>query len=97
VKLLDWENLISDTWSNLIGRPRLTLKGQVCGNITCGKNNYFKLYKENTYICQCGYIIAGQFEIIKYPLKLYCRTKNCHNKKAKMDKECLKCQFIRER
>ncbi len=95
--ILDWGNLISDKWSSLIGRPRLTLKNHSCGNIVCGKDNRFKKYIENKYMCECGYIIEGEFEITKHPLKLYCGTSKCPEGKTKMTKDCIKCSWIRER
>lgn len=99
------EKMISKKWSILIGRPRLTLSYYVndniedfkCKNITCGKTDRFKKYKDNKYICECGYIIEGDFYLKQHKTKLYCNTKICPENKKKMDKECLRCEFIRER
>lgn len=82
----------------LIGRPRLTLKDFKCQNITCGKDDQFKKYKEDTYLCECGYIAIGDFEIeATHKIKFYCKTKPCVEGKVKMDAKCLKCEFIGEK
>jgi hypothetical protein len=83
----------------LIGRPRLSLKDFKCQNITCGKEDQFKKYKEDYYLCECGYMVRGDFEIKEtHKVKLYCTSpKNCPDKKTKMDKNCLKCSLIGER
>lgn len=82
----------------LIGRPNLTLKGVKCQNITCGKTDKFKKYKENMFICECGYIIEGNHEIeTTHKIKFSCKAKICPEGKVKMDSQCLKCEHIRER
>jgi hypothetical protein len=82
----------------LIGRPNLTLKNITCGNITCNKRDKFKKYKEDLYMCECGYLAIGDFEIeATHKIKFFCTTKSCPESKSKMDKNCLKCQFIGER
>lgn len=83
----------------LIGRPNLTLKDFQCQNITCNKTDKFKKYKdESTFICECGYIVKGQFEIEQmHKVKFYCKTKPCIEGKTKMDSQCLRCEFIGER
>lgn len=93
--------LIKDGMYNrdiLIGRPNLTLKDLKCQNITCNKTDKFKKYKENVYICECGYITKGEYEIAAtHKVKFYCKTKKCPESKTKMDSLCLKCEFIGER
>lgn len=82
----------------LIGRPNLTLKDFKCKNITCNKTDKFKKYKDNLFLCECGYIAKGEHEIIAtHKIKFYCKTKNCHENKTKMDSQCLKCECIGER
>lgn len=82
----------------LIGLPKLKLKNFKCQNITCGKDNQFKKYKNNTYICECGYIAEGNLEIEEsFKIKLYCKSPSCICNKTKMDKTCLKCEKIGER
>lgn len=97
---IDWSNIISEKWLSLIGRPRLSLffknKKLRCGNITCSKNDRFKLYKENNYLCECGFEIKGKFEIEKFPIKLKCCAKSCPENKNKIDKYCIRCSFIKE-
>jgi hypothetical protein len=84
--------------SVLIGRPNLTLKNFQCQNITCNKTDKFKKYKEGIYICECGYITKGDHEIeTTHKIKFFCKTKSCPERKTKMTKECLKCQYIGER
>jgi hypothetical protein len=96
-----WNEIKSDTWASLIGRPRLTLKlkGKVirCGNITCGKIDHYKHYKESTYVCQCGYSITyADLEIIKHKTSIKCGVSKCPEQKSKMDMSCLKCQYVKE-
>ena len=83
----------------LIGRPNLTLKNFQCQNITCNKTDRFKKYKEDIFICECGYMTEGNFEIeTTHKIKFYCTTpKNCPDKKTKMDKNCIKCACIGEK
>lgn len=81
----------------LIGRPRLTLVNIKCGNISCGADDRFKKYKDDFYICKCGFIIQGKFEEIKHKISLYCNIQSCIHGKDKMDINCLKCEHIRER
>lgn len=85
--------------SILIGRPKLTLKNIKCQNITCGKSDSFKHFKEKGYyICECGYIIKGEVEIQEtHKIKFYCKSTPCIDGKTKMDSQCLKCEFIGER
>lgn len=83
----------------LIGRSKLRLKNFQCQNITCNKTDEFKKYKENQFICECGYIAEGEFEIeMTIKVKLYCQAgSKCIYGKAKMDRDCLKCEKIGER
>lgn len=85
--------------SILIGRPNLTLKNFKCQNITCNKTDKFKKYKDdNTFICECGYITNGNFEIEQtHKIRFYCKSKSCPINKLKMDKSCLQCEHIGER
>jgi hypothetical protein len=82
----------------LLGRPNLTLKNIQCGNITCNKRDKFKKYKDNMYLCECGYILQGEFEIEEtHKVKFGCSKKDCPEGKSKMTADCLKCNYIKER
>src|SRR6185312_462970 len=81
----------------LIGRPKLSLIGNKCGNIMCNKDNEFKMLKEGIYICECGYRLEGKFEEIKHKMKFSCGASKCPFSKTKMDSKCLSCEFIIER
>lgn len=96
--MLDFTTNIYDR-SALIGRPNLTLKDVECKNITCGKKDKFKKYKDNIYLCECGYQLRGEFEIeTQHKISFYCKAKKgCPEGKTKMNKECLRCKLIGER
>jgi len=83
----------------LLGRPFLTLLGVECRNITCGRSDRFKKYKDNIYICECGYIINGEFEEIKHKSKFSCGADICPFHKENMDLNCIKsqCSYLIER
>lgn len=82
----------------LIGRPNVSLKNFHCQNITCGKTDKFKKYKNEQFICECGYITLGKHEIENtYKVKFGCSSKNCPQCKKKMDTNCLRCEFIYEK
>jgi len=82
----------------LIGRPNLTLKDLICKNITCNKKDKFKKYKDDMYICECGYIVNGDVFIEEsHKVKLYCQKGKCIFGKEKMNRDCLKCEFIGEK
>jgi hypothetical protein len=83
--------------SALIGRPKLSLVGQKCGNIVCNKDNEFKMLKKGIYICECGYRLEGEFEEIKHKMRFGCSAIKCPMGKIKMDSGCLSCEFIIER
>lgn len=83
--------------ATLIGRPRLTLINNKCGNIVCNKIDQFKKVTDELYICECGYRLEGVFEEIKHKTKFGCGTNSCPVKKIKMDSGCLKCPFIIEK
>lgn len=91
-----WGNK-SEQWSSLIGKPYFKFPNIKCKNINCGKEERFKQLKSNTYLCECGYIIEGNLDGIKIAPKLYCSSKNCPESKSKMNIDCIKCQFIKER
>lgn len=95
--LRDIANYTSKKWSTLIGRPRLILVGQKCQNIMCNKNDHFKMYNDKHYICECGYEIIGEFNLTKLKTTLFCGIEKCEFGKVKMDIDCIKCQYIRER
>jgi hypothetical protein len=95
--LHDITSFISNKWLDLIGRPNLTLNSK-CGNIVCSKNDKFKKYVENQYICECGFELFGEFEVVKETKpKLVCSINPCIESKIKMDIGCLRCKYIRER
>lgn len=95
--MLEWLTNVADR-QILIGRPNLTLKDINCGNITCGQSDKFKKYKSNSYLCECGYILYGEYEVEEtHKVKFYCKAKQCPESKGKMDKTCLQCELIGER
>lgn len=82
----------------LLGRPLLTLKGIKCGNIMCGKDDKFKWFKDNIYICECGYRVQGEFEIIKHKSKFSCGVNKCPFGNS-LSLKCIKiqCEHLIER
>lgn len=98
--MINWQDITHPSWLSLIGRPRLSIlingKRVRCGNITCGKTDLFKKYKDNIYLCKCGFQLSGEFETITHKTKLKCTASKCPESKTKMDKECLKCKYIIE-
>lgn len=82
----------------LIGRNKVSLKNFQCQNITCNKIDQFKKYKDGQYLCECGYITTGEYEVEEtFKVKLYCQTGRCIYGKEKMDKSCIQCEKIGER